>query len=106
MREIEQIAREVTDSANVVGELGKKGDEIGQIISVINGIADQTNLLAAPTPPSRRARKHERGFAVVADEVRKLAERHQATEQVGTSIKRSRQAPPPQSSAWTAGLHA
>ena len=84
--EIEQIAREVTGSAAVVGELGKKGDEIGQIILVINDIADQTNL-ALNAAIEARGRARARGFAV-ADEVRKLAERTTvATEQVATSIK-------------------
>ena len=89
VEEMQGIATDVRGSAESVTSLGRKGEQIGQIIGVINDIADQTNLLALNAAiAAARAGEHGRGFAVVADEVRKLAERtQQATEEVATSIR-------------------
>ncbi|WOD09917.1 methyl-accepting chemotaxis protein [Pseudomonas sp. NyZ704] len=82
------LAKEIAQAGRAVSELSENSKTIGSVLSVIRGVADQTNLLALNAAiEAARAGEQGRGFAVVADEVRTLASRTQkSTDEIQVMI--------------------
>jgi methyl-accepting chemotaxis protein len=87
IRGMQNIKESVEATAAVVNRLGKRSQEIGQILKVIDEVTDQTSLLALNAAIlAAQAGEHGKGFAVVAEEIKDLAERTAASTQEISSL--------------------
>ncbi|HXN72602.1 MAG TPA: methyl-accepting chemotaxis protein [Candidatus Acidoferrales bacterium] len=86
---LNRTSHAIQSSAEIIDVLGRRADDIGKIIEVIDDLAEQTNLLALNAAiEAARAGEHGLGFAVVAEEVRKLAEKStQSTKEISELIQ-------------------
>jgi methyl-accepting chemotaxis protein len=86
---LNRTSHAIQSSAEIIDVLGRRADDIGKIIEVIDDLAEQTNLLALNAAiEAARAGEHGLGFAVVAEEVRKLAEKStQSTKEISDLIQ-------------------
>lgn len=89
VQNIEQLAVHLQQASATIAQLEQDSNQVGAVLEVIKGIAEQTNLLALNAAiEAARAGEQGRGFAVVADEVRTLASRTQkSTEQIQRTIE-------------------